>query len=99
MTRMERTALVCLMVWYDSRECPDKGFERCAGNPIGGLVFSSAFGELAQLHEWTVLLLMPIQWSLLDLYLRRTLFRPPNSASGDARTRRMPQHGVNISTM
>jgi len=23
------------------------------GNPIGGLVFSSAFGQLAQLHEWT----------------------------------------------
>ncbi|KAH9852365.1 hypothetical protein C2E23DRAFT_826975 [Lenzites betulinus] len=23
------------------------------GNPIGGLVFSSAFGDLAQLHEWT----------------------------------------------
>ncbi|KAJ7590519.1 hypothetical protein C8J56DRAFT_933105 [Mycena floridula] len=23
------------------------------GNPIGGLVFSSAFGELQQLHEWT----------------------------------------------
>lgn len=24
------------------------------GNPIGGLVFSSAFGELQQIHEWTV---------------------------------------------
>lgn len=24
------------------------------GNPIGGLVFSNAFGELEQLHEWTV---------------------------------------------
>lgn len=24
------------------------------GNPIGGLVFSSAFGTLMQLHEWTV---------------------------------------------
>lgn len=24
------------------------------GNPIGGLVFSSAFGELEQIHEWTV---------------------------------------------
>ncbi|TFK49003.1 hypothetical protein OE88DRAFT_451481 [Heliocybe sulcata] len=23
------------------------------GNPIGGLVFSSAFGSLAQMHEWT----------------------------------------------
>ncbi|KAK0436493.1 uncharacterized protein EV420DRAFT_237783 [Desarmillaria tabescens] len=23
------------------------------GNPIGGLVFSSAFGELQQIHEWT----------------------------------------------
>ncbi|KAK0200065.1 hypothetical protein DFS33DRAFT_1388366 [Desarmillaria ectypa] len=23
------------------------------GNPIGGLVFSSAFGELQQMHEWT----------------------------------------------
>ncbi|GJE85075.1 hypothetical protein PsYK624_011520 [Phanerochaete sordida] len=23
------------------------------GNPIGGLVFSQAFGQLAQLHEWT----------------------------------------------
>ncbi|KAI0641490.1 hypothetical protein C8Q79DRAFT_314300 [Trametes meyenii] len=23
------------------------------GNPIGGLVFSSAFGQLAQMHEWT----------------------------------------------
>lgn len=23
------------------------------GNPIGGLVFSSAFGQLAQVHEWT----------------------------------------------
>lgn len=23
------------------------------GNPIGGLVFSSAFGSLTQLHEWT----------------------------------------------
>jgi len=23
------------------------------GNPIGGLVFSSAFGELEQIHEWT----------------------------------------------
>jgi hypothetical protein len=26
----------------------------CIGNPIGGLVFSSAFGALQQLHEWTV---------------------------------------------
>lgn len=26
---------------------------RCAGNPIGGLVFSSAYGTLAQMHEWT----------------------------------------------
>ena len=24
------------------------------GNPIGGLVFSSAFGTLEQIHEWTV---------------------------------------------
>lgn len=24
------------------------------GNPIGGLVFSNAFGQLEQLHEWTV---------------------------------------------
>lgn len=24
------------------------------GNPIGGLVFSSAFGKLQQIHEWTV---------------------------------------------
>jgi hypothetical protein len=24
------------------------------GNPIGGLVFSSAFGQLQQIHEWTV---------------------------------------------
>jgi hypothetical protein len=24
------------------------------GNPIGGLVFSTAFGQLQQLHEWTV---------------------------------------------
>lgn len=24
------------------------------GNPIGGLVFSSAFGSLEQIHEWTV---------------------------------------------
>lgn len=23
------------------------------GNPIGGLVFSSAFGKLEQIHEWT----------------------------------------------
>ncbi len=23
------------------------------GNPIGGLVFSSAFGDLQQIHEWT----------------------------------------------
>lgn len=26
---------------------------RLTGNPIGGLVFSSAFGQLQQLHEWT----------------------------------------------
>lgn len=25
------------------------------GNPIGGLVFSSAFGTLEQIHEWTVI--------------------------------------------
>ena len=25
-----------------------------SGNPIGGLVFSSAFGQLEQIHEWTV---------------------------------------------
>lgn len=24
------------------------------GNPIGGLVFSSAFGQLQQIPEWTV---------------------------------------------
>jgi hypothetical protein len=24
------------------------------GNPVGGLVFSSAFGQLQQIHEWTV---------------------------------------------
>jgi hypothetical protein len=24
------------------------------GNPIGGLVFSTAFGALQQIHEWTV---------------------------------------------
>ena len=24
------------------------------GNPIGGLVFSDAFGQMEQLHEWTV---------------------------------------------
>ena len=29
------------------------------GNPIGGLVFSSAFGELAQMHEWTVSRISP----------------------------------------
>jgi hypothetical protein len=25
------------------------------GNPIGGLVFSSAFGALEEIHEWTVI--------------------------------------------
>lgn len=30
----------------------DVGF--LTGNPIGGLVFSNAFGELQQIHEWTV---------------------------------------------
>lgn len=24
------------------------------GNPVGGLVFSSAFGQLEQIQEWTV---------------------------------------------
>ena len=24
------------------------------GNPVGGLVFSNAFGTLEQIHEWTV---------------------------------------------
>ncbi|KDR80200.1 hypothetical protein GALMADRAFT_277444 [Galerina marginata CBS 339.88] len=32
-------------------ETPD--FVQVTGNPIGGLVFSSAFGQLEQLHEWT----------------------------------------------
>lgn len=27
--------------------------QEASGNPIGGLVFSSAFGQLQQLHEWT----------------------------------------------
>jgi len=27
---------------------------RSTGNPIGGLVFSNAFGSIAQMHEWTV---------------------------------------------
>jgi hypothetical protein len=26
------------------------------GNPVGGLVFSSAFGQLEEIHEWTVCL-------------------------------------------
>ena len=25
-----------------------------AGNPIGGLVFSNAYGSYMQMHEWTV---------------------------------------------
>lgn len=29
------------------------------GNPIGGLVFSNAFGELQQVHEWTVRSIFP----------------------------------------
>jgi hypothetical protein len=24
------------------------------GNPVGGLVFSNAYGNLQQMHEWTV---------------------------------------------
>ncbi|KAF8182062.1 hypothetical protein BJ912DRAFT_1032780, partial [Pholiota molesta] len=31
------------------------------GNPIGGLVFSSAFGQLEQIHEWTRVLLPGVQ--------------------------------------
>lgn len=30
------------------------------GNPIGGLVFSKAFGKLEQIHEWTVRLVSPL---------------------------------------
>jgi hypothetical protein len=38
------------------------------GNPIGGLVFSSAFtGQLAQLHEWTVRPFFPIAVALFRL--------------------------------
>ncbi|PPQ92264.1 hypothetical protein CVT25_008572 [Psilocybe cyanescens] len=32
-------------------QTPD--FVQVTGNPIGGLVFSSAFGQLEQIHEWT----------------------------------------------
>lgn len=35
------------------------------GNPIGGLVFSSAFGELQQIHEWTVSTFAPFILSVL----------------------------------
>ena len=52
MTRTAQTAMVsasllCLIKWCSLTDC--------TGNPIGGLVFSSAFnnGKVEQIHEWT----------------------------------------------
>lgn len=36
------------------------------GNPVGGLVFSSAFGTLEQIHEWTVRLFLFVCAGLAD---------------------------------
>jgi hypothetical protein len=32
---------------------PHRLDENLKGNPVGGLVFSRAFGQLQQIHEWT----------------------------------------------
>ena len=51
-----------------------------AGNPIGGLVFSNAFGgQYAQMHEWTVSL-----HTLSTLPPFHTLRAQLYSARGDA---------------
>jgi hypothetical protein len=46
------------------------------GNPVGGLVFSSAFGTLEQLHEWTVRFILTSNKYLLFLVTDVYLFGP-----------------------
>lgn len=72
------------------------------GNPIGGLVFSSAFGQLQQVHEWTVRRLyfciyaglrLPISSQLDDC---RTTCLIPSSAS--ARASQAPRRQLIVNT-
>lgn len=75
------------------------------GNPIGGLVFSSAFGPLQEIFEWTVCRSTPVGGVLLIflgnfvLVFDRTLSPIPNSVSGLANLDLELQNCVNTYMM
>lgn len=73
------------------------------GNPIGGLVFSNAFGQLQQVHEWTVRRLPSCIYARLPISSQldnnRTTCLIPSSASVRARQAPRRRRIVNTSTM